>query len=53
MAEAQEFDPFVSTDEVELSPEELAELDELDTDDETQFISSEEFWNECTDGSSE
>ena len=42
MAEPQELDPFVSTDEVELDPAELAILDALDTDDETQFVSLED-----------
>lgn len=40
MAEPQEFDPFVATEEAELTPEELAVLDERDTDDESQYVSA-------------
>ena len=42
MAEAQGFDPFVNTEEVEIEPEELAILEERDTDDESQFVSLDE-----------
>lgn len=42
MAEAQEFDPFVSIEEIEIEPEEAAILEERDTDDEKQFVSAEE-----------
>ena len=42
MAEAQEFDPFVSDQEIEVAPEEMAILEQRDTEDETQFVSAEE-----------
>lgn len=42
MAEPKNFDPFVSTEEVEIEPEELAIIEERDTDDESQFISAKE-----------
>ena len=42
MAEPQKFDPFVSTEEIELTSEELAILEERDTDEEAQFISVDE-----------
>ena len=42
MAEPQKFDPFVSTEEIELTSEDLAILEERDTDDEKQFLSVEE-----------
>lgn len=42
MAEAQQFDPFVSDEEIEIEPEEIAVLEQRDTNDETQFVSAEE-----------
>jgi hypothetical protein len=42
MAEPQEFDPFVSTEEIELTSEELAILEDRDSDEETQFVSAKE-----------
>lgn len=42
MAEPQEFDPFVSAEEIELTSEELAILEERDTGEETQFVSARE-----------